>query len=70
MNAEYKLPGEFIEALKTRPITEINGIFIALSTKKLAEITGCTSTEQLLQVQAQARMILELHQFILAEMKR
>lgn len=68
--ADYHLPGEFIEAIKTRPVSEIEAVFNALVQKKLAEIPGCTTTDGLLQVQAQARMLQELLQFILAEMKR
>lgn len=67
---DYHLPGDFIEAIKTRPLVEINEIFNALVQKKLAEIPGCTSTEQLLQVQAKAQMLQELLQFFLAEMRR
>jgi hypothetical protein len=67
---DYQLPGDFIEAIKTRPVAEINAIFNALTQRKLAEIPGCTTTDQLLQIQAQAKYVQELHQFFLAEMQR
>lgn len=70
MSKPYQLPGEFIEAIKTRPESEINAIFDALIAKKLAEIPGCTTTEQLVRIQAQAKYAQELQQFFLAEMKR
>lgn len=67
---DYRLPGDYIEALKTRPVSEHEAVFNALVQKKLAQIPGCTSVEQLLQIQAQAKMLQELLQFLLAEMRR
>lgn len=67
---EFQLPGEFIEAIKTRPLSEIDNIFANLVAKKLAEIPGCQTTEELIRIQAQAKYCQELHQFFLDEMKR
>lgn len=68
--SDYQLPGDFIAAIKTRPASEIMGIFQALTHKKLAQIPGCTTTEELIRVQAQAKFCQELEQFFLSEMKR
>lgn len=70
MKKPYQLPGDFIEALKTRPTAEIESIFDELVKKKLAEIPGCTTTDELVRVQAQAKYAQELLQFFLAEMQR
>lgn len=70
LKKEYHLPGDFVEAIKTRPVSEIEEIFDELERVKLLEIPGCTSTEQLLQVQAGAKQVLVLKQFFLAEMQR
>lgn len=67
---DYQLPGTFIEVLKTRPESEINEIFNALVAKKLAEIPGCQTTEDLIRIQAQAKYCQELHAFFLNEMNR
>lgn len=67
---DYQLPGDFLGAIKTRPVSEIQGIFQALTTKKLAQIPGCTTTEELIRIQAQAKYCQELEQFFLSEMKR
>lgn len=67
---EYHIPGEMLEAFKTRPVPEWERMFEALLTKKLSQIPGCTTTDQLLQVQAQAKYSQELLQFFLEEMRR
>lgn len=66
----FQLPGEFLEAIKTRPQLEIERIFEGLTQKKLAEIPGCQTTEDLIKIQAQAKYCMELQQFFLSEMKR
>lgn len=66
----FQLPGDFLDAIKTRPEREISDIFQHLADMKLREITGCQTTDELLKVQAQAKYCLELQQFFLSEMKR
>jgi len=66
----YQIPGEMLEAFKTRPTSEWNRLFDGLVAEKLKQITGCTSTDQLLQVQAGAKELQTLEQFFLAEMRR
>lgn len=67
---EYHIPGEMLEAFKTRPEPEWNLLFENLVVEKLKQIPGCTTTDQLLQVQAGAKELQSLQQFIIAEMKR
>jgi len=67
---EFHIPGEMLEALKTRPQAEWVRFFEGLVAEKLKQITGCTTTEQLLQVQAGAKELQTLQQFFLAEMQR
>lgn len=67
---EFHIPGEMLEAMKTRPEAEWNRLFEGLVAEKLKQFTGCTTTEQLLQCQAGAKEIQALQQFFLAEMRR
>ena len=67
---EFHIPGPMLEAFKTRPTAEWNALFDALVVEKLKQIPGCTTTDQLLQVQAGAKELQSLQQFFLAEMKR
>ena len=68
--AMYQLPGEFLEVIKSRPMTEISSIFEALTQKKLSEIMGAQGAEELMRIQSQARYVQELHQFFVTEMLR
>jgi len=70
MSKEFHIPGEMLEAFKTRPTSEWNGFFEGLVAEKLKQITGCTTTEQLLQVQAGAKELQSLQQFFISEMRR
>lgn len=70
MAKEFHIPGEMLEALKTRPEAEWIRFFEDLVAEKLKQIPGCTSAEQLLQCQAGAKELQALQQFFLAEIRR
>lgn len=66
----FQIPGEMLAAMKTRPESEWKALFANLVQNKLQQVIGCTSTEQLLQVQAGAKELQVLEQFFLAELRR
>lgn len=66
----FQIPGDMLEAMKTRPESEWKLLFKNLIARKLEQTMGCTSAEQLIQVQAGAKELQVLEQFILTEMRR
>lgn len=66
----FQIPGEMLEAMKTRPESEWKLLFKNLVARKLEQTLGCTNAEQLIQVQAGAKELQILEQFFLAEMRR
>lgn len=66
----FQIPGDMLEAMKTRPEAEWKLLFKNLITRKLEQTMGCTNSEQLIQVQAGAKELQVLEQFFLAEMRR
>lgn len=65
-----KMPGDMIAALKTRPVSEIEGFFKAYKEDVCMRLPSCQSDDDRRNLQALVKGIDEMHQFFLSEMRR